>query len=696
MNVSAPRSSRIAIAALPGHSADTARDEPIALHDTGELLRAALERLPVGVLMVNSDGVLMLVNRELQRLFGYTDGELLGQSVNVLVPDSSHGAHTAAWSTFMEQPQARTMGAGRELFGRRKDGTEFSVEIELTPLRIRDATFVLASVADVTERGNFSKPLADVTEERLEFEALVGELGAEFVNLAFDDVDRRIEDAMGRVVRTLGLESSTMFQVDDSGDFACTHYWTRPGWPPPKSRTFAREMFPWHLEQVRAGQVVSFASPEEVPHATDRESLEKAGVKSAVTIPLIVSGRVLGAVSFATLENNRTWTPTVVNRLSVAALIIANALARRQTDKALRRDVADTESLYDRLRDENLYLRQELKSLTGAPAIVGHSAAMRRLLEQVKQVATTDTPVLLIGETGTGKALLASRIHDLGPRSDRALVRVSCASLSPLWIERQLFGTDGGPSPEPGRQPGRLELASGSTLLLHEVADLPIDTQASLARVLQEQQIRTAGGGPVSLDVRIIATTSADLARCVQKGTFRQDLYNSLAVFPIQVPPLRERREDIPLLVWRFVDEFSTAYSKPVDAFDEESMLALQQYDWPGNARELRNLVERAVLVAVSRRLSIAVAAGGSSAGRGRDTLAAIEREHILAVLAACEGRINGRRGAAARLGLSPRALTAKMAALRIPPHPKTPVRSNANGNGKTHGRSNGGGRPRA
>ena len=667
------------------------RDEPLALHDSGELLHAALDRLPVGVMMATSDGILTLVNHELERLFGYTEAELLGQSVDVLVPASSRAIHAEEWRAFLQHPQAGRMGMGRELFGLRKDGSELAIEIDLTPLHIHDSTYVLASVTDATQRRGSLKQLPDVTEERLEFEALVGELGAEFVNLPSEDVGRRIEDALGRVVRTLGLDRSGIFQLEDSGEFACTHYWSRPGWPPPASRTYARDMFPWHLAQVRTGQVVSFTALEEVPDATERVNLQQAGIKSAVTIPLVVSGRLLGGVSFATSENERTWTPTLVNRLSVVALIFANALARRRADEALRRTAAGIEAACGRLRDENAYLRQELKSLTGAPAIVGHSAAMRRLLEQVKQVAAVDSPVLLVGETGTGKGLLASRIHELSPRGDRALVRVSCASLSAAWMERQLSGAEAGPSPDPGRQTGPLELASGSTLLLHEVAELSIETQASLMRVLQERPTQTTGGGgPVRPDIRIIATTSADLTRLVQKGTFREDLYHSLAVLPLRVPPLRERREDIPLLVWRFVDEFSTAYGKPVDAIDQESMLALQEYAWPGNALELRNLVERAVIVAGSRRLSIPLTAAFAAAVRGDDTLAAIEKEHIMAVLAACEGRINGRRGAAARLGLSPRALTAKMAALHIPAHSRPAIRANGSS------RPNGGSRPRA
>jgi formate hydrogenlyase transcriptional activator len=211
-----------------------------------------------------------------------------------------------------------------------------------------------------------------------------------------------------------------------------------------------------------------------------------------------------------------------------------------------------------------------------------------------------------------------------------------------------------------------LELANGSTVFLDEVADLPTETQASLARVLQSHEIQPVGTShPIKVDLRVIAASRRDLVGCIQEGTFRDDLYYRLNVLPIHVPPLRERTEDIPLLVWRFVDEFSQTYGKTIETIDQDSMEQLQRYRWPGNARELRNVVERAMIVATGRRLRIVlpVTAGGS---RGSETLAAVEKAHITAVLAACGGKVRGKGGAAARLGLSPRALEAMLTKLRI------------------------------
>jgi transcriptional regulator with GAF, ATPase, and Fis domain len=214
---------------------------------------------------------------------------------------------------------------------------------------------------------------------------------------------------------------------------------------------------------------------------------------------------------------------------------------------------------------------------------------------------------------------------------------------------------------------GRLELADNSTVLLDEIADLPLEAQASLTRALQDRQIQPLGSArPVKVDVRIIAATRRDLPACIAAGTFRDDLYYLLNVFPIHVPPLRARTEDIPLLVWRFIDEFSDAYGKPIDAVDRESMAALQRYPWPGNAREVRNVVERAIIVAAGRHLRIPLPDGAGTSHAQNTTLAAIEKKHIAMVLAECEGRVHGKDGAAARLGLTPRALQAKMAAFEL------------------------------
>jgi len=306
--------------------------------------------------------------------------------------------------------------------------------------------------------------------------------------------------------------------------------------------------------------------------------------------------------------------------------------------------------------------------LTGN-AVVGESPAVRTALEQLHRVAATDSTVLLLGETGTGKELFANQIHEMSARRGRAMVRVNCAAMPATLIESELFGREKGAyTGALARQVGRFELANHSTIFLDEVGDLPADVQLKLLRVLEERQIERLGSPTaIPVDVRIIAATHRDLARRIQDQTFREDLFYRLNVFPIEVPPLRLRVEDIPLLVWRFVDEFSKAFGKPIHAISRESMAALQRYPWPGNIRELRNVVERAMILAAGHELTIRVPLVASAAGsRSSTKLVDVEKDHIRIVLESTGWRIRGNAGAADLLGLKPTTLETRMAKLGL------------------------------
>jgi formate hydrogenlyase transcriptional activator len=322
----------------------------------------------------------------------------------------------------------------------------------------------------------------------------------------------------------------------------------------------------------------------------------------------------------------------------------------------------------DELQAENQCLRREVQERLGTSIIVGQSVAVQQVLEQARQVAATDSTVLLLGETGTGKELIATQIHEASARRGRVMVRVNCAAIPSTLIESELFGREKGAfTGALARQVGRFELADHSTIFLDEIGDLPSDVQVKLLRVLEERQVERLGSPkPVSVDVRIIAATHRNLEQRIADDAFRQDLYYRLNVFPIQVPPLRLRTEDIPLLVWRFVDEFSKSFGKRIDAISRQNMAALQQYPWPGNIRELRNVVERAMIVAVGHHLTIVLPAGSRSAGRRSDKLADVEKEHVLKVVEGCRWRIRGVDGAAERLGLRPTTLETRMAKLGI------------------------------
>jgi transcriptional regulator with GAF, ATPase, and Fis domain len=329
----------------------------------------------------------------------------------------------------------------------------------------------------------------------------------------------------------------------------------------------------------------------------------------------------------------------------------------------------DVRRLQAQLQQENFYLHQEMKSSQGQSRLIGQSPALLRVLTQVEQVAPTASSVLLLGETGTGKELFATAIHDGSPRRDRAMVRVNCAAIPAALIESELFGREKGAyTGALARQIGRFEMADGSTLFLDEISELPPESQGKLLRVLQERELERLGSPKrIKVNVRVIAATNRDLAKAVAEGRFREDLYYRLNVFPITAPPLRERREDVPLLVWAFVDEFSKAMGKPIEAIAKASLRALQAYDWPGNVRELRNVIERAMILANGATLRIdPPGAGAAPITRGLVTLAEAEREHIQRVLDATGWRIRGTGGAAGILGLKPTTLESRMAKLGL------------------------------
>ena len=343
---------------------------------------------------------------------------------------------------------------------------------------------------------------------------------------------------------------------------------------------------------------------------------------------------------------------------------------RRRREDELRRALEEVRSLRDRLHNENVYLRHEIEAIQQPQHIAGQSAAIRRVFGQARQVAATASTVLLLGETGTGKERFATLIHDLSPRRARPMVRVNCAAIPITLIESELFGREKGAyTGALSRQAGRFELANGSTLFIDEIGDLPPEVQVKLLRVFQERQIERLGSPrPIPIDVRIITATNQDLKKAVREGRFREDLYYRLNVFPIVVPPLRERPEDIPLLVAALVDELGTAMNKRVDSISKASMETLTAYPWPGNIRELRNVLERAMILASGPVLRVELPGAGAAAPPPQPSLDIhdVEREHIIHVLEQTGWRIRGDHGAAATLGLKATTLEHRMAKLGI------------------------------
>ena len=319
----------------------------------------------------------------------------------------------------------------------------------------------------------------------------------------------------------------------------------------------------------------------------------------------------------------------------------------------------------DRMSPDGGEPRRRVSLPKTSSSILSNSPTIQKVLTQVEQVAPTPATVLLLGETGTGKEVLAQTIHELSPRHQRRMVSVSCAALPAALIESELFGRERGAyTGALTRQIGRFEAANDSTLFLDEIGDLPIEVQVKLLRALQERVIERLGSTlPIKVDVRIIAATNRNIEQAVRDKAFREDLFYRLNVFPIVLPPLRERLEDIPALVWSFIEEFSAMYGKAFDSVAKESLQQLQGYAWPGNIRELRNVVERAVIVSTGRVLVVTPPRSTSRpVSHGRMTLSALEISHIREVLESTDWRVRGADGAAERLGLKPTTLESRMA----------------------------------
>ncbi|MDX1487632.1 MAG: sigma 54-interacting transcriptional regulator, partial [Acidiferrobacterales bacterium] len=394
------------------------------------------------------------------------------------------------------------------------------------------------------------------------------------------------------------------------------------------------------------------------------ERLLKAGIRSYVAVPLMAKGEPFASLNFASRAPN-AHSGAVVEFLTEVgqqvALAVQNMLGYEEIAQ-----------LKARLERENLYLQEEIRTEHKFDAFVGESAAMKKVMKAIETVAPTDANVLILGETGTGKELVARAIHDLSPMRDKALVKVNCAALPSELIESELFGHEKGAfTGALTRKIGRFELANGGTIFLDEIGDLPLQLQAKLLRVLQEGEFERVGGThTIKVSVRVIAATNRNLAEEVRSGNFRSDLFYRLNVFPMEIPPLRKRTGDVPLLVNFFLTKYGKKLGKHFDGVSQAAMQQLVKYSWPGNVRELQNVIEHATIVAKSPKVNIELRPGldidAGAQALSNSTLQDVERAHILRVLEETGWVISGEKGAATVLGLHPNTLQSRMQKLGI------------------------------
>jgi DNA-binding NtrC family response regulator len=528
-------------------------------------------------------------------------------------------------------------------------------------------------VREIVQREKAEEALRD----RLQFEELLAGLSARFVNIPSDQVHDKIQDAMKLVLEFFQADRCGLLRsIREKNSWQITHVAQADDIPPiPSGVDLPMSLFPWTYDTLTGKRdVVSFAGTDDLPAEAniDKQTYIEWSIRSSLSVPIKLMESVDYSMTLNTVDREMIWPEEFIPRLQLLGEIFANALERTRMENELRKRLKEIESLKLQLEKENINLREELSQGQGFEKIIGSSDALNYVLFRVGQVAPTDATVLILGETGTGKGMVANAIHGLSGRKDRPMITVNCAALPANLIESELFGREKGAfTGAHARQAGRFEVADKGTIFLDEIGELPLELQSKLLRVLQDGEFERLGSAKtIKVDARVIASTSRDLREEVRAGRFREDLFYRLNVFPVSIPPLRNRADDIPQLMRFFVDTYSRKIGRQIDTIPKAAMKALQEYSWPGNVRELEHVIERAVITTTGPVLHIADRLESLYDPEETDTslkdLAAMEREHILRVLIETGWKIEGAKGAALILKLHPSTLRFRIKKLGI------------------------------
>lgn len=612
------------------------------------------------------------VNPRACNLLGYSRDELLSMPISAI-----HSREMPRLLAFARSVFEEGQGWTNELTCLTKTGFNLPSEISASVIEMGGRKCLIAFVRDISERKRleeelkrYSANLEALVEERTERlrdseerqrilleinNVLIAKLDRESLFhaiaktlheiVSFDGAAICLNDPEKDGFRLFALETSSLPRYEFGVGKEFERQGSHVGWVLDHGRSLLRR----DLMREREFAV--------------EEQLFAQGIRSYMAVPLFSRGKAFGTLNVASRTPD-LYSPDKVSFLEEIAKQVSLAVENAWAFEEIAQ-------LKARLEQEKLYLQEEIKTEHNFEEIVGRSRALKAMLKAIETVAPTDASVLILGETGTGKELVARAIHNLSPRKDKTLVKVNCAALPSGLIENELFGHEKGAfTGALTKKVGRFELANGGTIFLDEIGDLPLDLQAKLLRVLQEGEFERVGGsGTIKVNVRVIAATNRDLEAAIKEGKFREDLFYRLNVFPIQLPPLRERKEDIPLLVRYFVRKHSAKLGKKLESITENTMQILLSYPWPGNVRELENVIERSVITSQGDRLDLDNWLQRPETGPTKKpvpTLAELDREHILKILKLTGWKVSGNRGAARVLGLKPTTLEARMKKLGI------------------------------
>jgi len=603
------------------------------------------------IYLLDSEGYVLTWSPGGERIKGYTPDDIIGKHFSRFFTREDLERDHPAELMRLAGAHGRFEEEGWRL---RKDGSRFWANSILTA--IRDTAGTVTGYAKVTR---------DFTDRKRAEEAVMMQLTSAL--LANVDVRKLLGAISASLHEVIPHDAATLGLYDAAADLMLVQFLGL------EEGDYRRAEIRLPVEGSPAGEVFRTRQPvlqDKIKGSPFAEAsvrhFTELGMQSGCWVPLIYRGELIGTLAVASrLES--AFVQRDAEMLTQVAVQVAIAVNNAMTF----RQIAE---LRDRLTQEKRYLEEEINVENRFEDIVGESSGLRQVLRDVETVAPTGATVLIQGETGTGKELLARAIHKLSPRNERTFIKVNCAAIPAGLLESELFGHEKGAfTGAIARKMGRLELAHEGTLFLDEVGELPLELQPKLLRAIQEREIERLGGTtPIKIDVRLIAASNRDLAKMVAEKEFRADLFYRLKVFPIQSPPLRERIDDIPILVRHFVSLHSRRMGKTIENISEATMAALTKWKWPGNIRELENFLERAVILTRGSTLYIPVAEleieaePEENATVESSTYEAAEREHILRVLRATKGTIAGDDGAAARLGLKRTTLNSKMKKLGI------------------------------